>query len=385
MRNPTRGRASGRRRRRGRERLLRNISIALDRSLIWYKITCKRGRILATEGDAWRAFEAPAWFEEPGRFYHGDGVVPRAVSRFVGRVAGAEVCRFTFPTRHPLPFPETNLAVGRLYRNLRDPQAPVVMISHGWAHRAIRTIEHLYVRPFIRAGFSVVFVALPMHFERTPRGTYSGELVVSADVVLTVEAFRQGVVDMLGAANWLRASGHERIGLFGYSLGGYLAGIMAAVRSDWSFAVLCATGDSLVSPILDTRLGRNIREDLAACDMLDRDRIMRAWRIISPGALSPRVPKERILLVAGRYDRIMLPASVRRLWNAWDRPPLRWMNRGHYTLLATNRALMRHAIPFMQISFRSDTIRRRASSLGPGARIREAGEPVVQRERIQPS
>lgn len=378
-------RASGRRRHRGRERLLRNASIAFDRFLVWYKITYKRGRILATEGDAWRAFDSPAWFEEPGRFYHGDGVVPPAVAKPVGRIPGAEVSRFTFPTLHPMLFPETNLAVGRLYRNLRNPQAPVVMISHGWAHRALKTIEHLYVRPFIRAGFSVAFVAHPLHFERTPRGTYSGELLVSADVVLTVEAFRQGVVDMLGAANWLRASGHERIGLFGYSLGGYLAGIMAAVRSDWSFAVLCATGDSLVSPILDTRLGRNIREDLAACDMLDRGRITRAWRIISPGALSPHVPKERILLVAGRYDRIMLPASVKRLWNAWDRPRLQWMNRGHYTLLATNRALMRHAIPFMQASFHGDTTRRRGLYRVSGARGPGTGEPVVQRERIQPS
>ena len=55
----------------------------------------------------------------------------------------------------------------------------------------------------------MAFVAHPLHFERTPPGAYSGELVVSADVVLTVEAFRQGVIDMLGTANWLRAGGHE--------------------------------------------------------------------------------------------------------------------------------------------------------------------------------
>ncbi len=339
------------RRDRGRDRLARNISISFDRFRVWYKITCERGRILATQGDAWRALDTPAWFEDPGRFYHADGTVPEAETGDAGRIAGAEVSRFTFPTLHPMAFPETNVAVGRLYSNLGDPRAPVVLISHGWAHRTLKTIEHLYVRPFLRAGFSVAFVAHPLHFERTPRGTYSGELVVSADVVLTVEAFRQGVVDLLGAANWLRARGHDRIGLFGYSLGGYLAGIMAAVRGDWSFAVLCGTGDSPISPILDTRLGRNIREDLAACGMLDRDRLTRSWRIISPGAFRPRVPKEGILLIAGRYDRIMLPASVRRLWNAWGRPRLQWMNRGHYTLLATNRALMAHAIPFMRTRF----------------------------------
>jgi hypothetical protein len=204
------------------------------------------------------------------------------------------------------------------------------------------------VRPFLKAGFSVVFVAHPLHFERTPPGAYSGELVVSADLVLTAEAFRQGVIDMIGAATWLRAAGHHAIGLFGYSLGAYLAGIMAAVRGDWAFVVLGGAGDSPVSPILDTPLGRNIREDLEACGMLDRGKVTRAWRIISPGAFRPKVPKERILLLAGRYDRIMLPVSVRRLWNAWGRPRLQWLDRGHYGLLATNRGLMAHAIPFMR-------------------------------------
>ena len=329
-------------------RLWKALNVHFDNFRVWYKITYRRGRILATEGDAWRSLDVPAYFENPSLFYHGDGIVPRVEQRAVGHIAGAEVVRFTFPTLHPMKFPETNLAVGRLYRNRRAPGAPVVIISHGWAHKTLRTIEHLYVRPFVRAGFSVAFVAHPLHFERTPPGTYSGELVVSADVVLTVEAFRQGVIDMIGAANWLRAGGHRTIGVFGYSLGGYLAGIMAAVRDDWAFAVLGGAGDSPVSPILDTSLGRNIREDLEACGMLDRAKLSRAWRVISPAAFRPLVAKERILLIAGRYDRIMLPASVRRLWRAWGRPPIHWMNRGHYALLATNRGLMSRAIPFMK-------------------------------------
>jgi pimeloyl-ACP methyl ester carboxylesterase len=197
----------------------------------------------------------------------------------------------------------------------------------------------------------------PLHFDRTPRGTYSGEILISADVVLTVEAFRQGVADMIGATKWLRAAGHSTIGLFGYSLGGYLAGIAAALRDDWAFVVLGGSGDSPISPILDTPLGRNIRDDLAACGMLDRARLTRAWRIISPASFRPRVPKERILMLAGRYDRIMLPQSVRRLWHAWGRPRLEWLDRGHYGLLATNRGLLARALPFMH-----DTVGRGSGS-----------------------
>src|SRR2546426_283013 len=301
-------------------RLWKALNVHFDNFRVWYKITYRRGRILATEGDAWRSLDVPAYFENPSLFYHGDGIVPRVEQRAVGHIAGAEVVRFTFPTLHPMKFPETNLAVGRLYRNRRAPGAPVVIISHGWAHKTLRTIEHLYVRPFVRAGFSVAFVAHPLHFERTPPGTYSGELVVSADVVLTVEAFRQGVIDMLATANWLRAEGHGAVGVFGYSLGGYLAGIMTAVRDDWSFAVLGGAGDSPVSRLRAARRGRSTREDLAACGMLDRGRLQGAWKVISPGAFRPRLPKERILLIGGRYARIMLPASVQDAFLRQPRP-----------------------------------------------------------------
>ena len=337
-------------------RLWRAWNVGLDNWRIWYKITYERGRILATEGDAWKSLDAPAYREDPARFYRVDGAVPAVTEESLGRLEGARVSRFTFPTLHPVRFPETNTAVGRLYRNLKGEAAPVVLVSHGWAHRDFKVVERLYVLPFLKAGFSVACVAHPLHFERTPRGTYSGELLISADVVLTVELFRQGVVDMIAAANWLRSRGHEQIGLLGYSLGGYLAGIMAAVRGDWSFVVLGGTGDSPMSPILDTALGRNVREDLQACGMLDRDRLTRSWRIISPGSLRPKVSGDRILLLAGRYDRIMLPTSVCRLWRAWDRPRLDWLNRGHYMLLATNGGLLERAIPFMRVEISNSKI-----------------------------
>src|SRR5215813_9886117 len=172
--------------RRASRRLWKALNVRFDDFRVWYKITYRRGRILATEGDAWQTLDAAAHFEDPSVFYRADGIVPRVETRAVGRIAGAEVIRFSFPTLHPLKFPETNVAVGRLYRRRNDPVAPVVIISHGWAHKTLATIEHLYVRPFVRAGFSVAFVAHPMHFERTPPGSYSGELILSADVVLTV-------------------------------------------------------------------------------------------------------------------------------------------------------------------------------------------------------
>jgi len=324
------------------------LGAAIDHYRIWYKITFQRGRILSTSADAWRRYADPPPFPRAEAFFPCDGRVPEARLAEEPAPAGLRIRKIEFPTLHPLPIPETNRAVGRLYSPASRPLSPLVVLCHGWAHRDRRGIERLYVRPFVRRGWSVLFLSHPLHFERTPKGTYSGELMVSGDAALTVEAFRQAVADTGGAVNFLQARGWESWGLFGYSLGGYIASLLGCVRSDPSFLVAAGCGDSVMSPILETRLGRNVREDLRNTGLEDPARLEAFWGTISPSRWKPAVDRERILLVAGRHDRIMLPESVRRLHAAWNRPELRWLPRGHYTLLATPGALLREAIPFME-------------------------------------
>src|SRR5262249_15116556 len=136
--------------------------------------------------------------------------------------------------------------------------------------------------------------------------------------------------------------------VMGYSLGGYLAALLACIRDDLAAVVIGAAGDSVVSPILETRLGVNVREDLSWSGMHRSERLGGAWAGISPGRLTPRVPRERVLLVAGAWDRIMLPTSVRRLHERWGRPELRWEDQGHYTLLAVPGRLVRRSVSFLR-------------------------------------
>ena len=326
----------------------KRICTGIDDYRIWYKITYQRGRILATDPEAWRRYADPLPFSSPETFFPCDGAVPPVRITGETRFAGARVRRLEFPTLHPLPFPETNRAVGHLYTPASRPDAPVVVLSHGWAHRGRGGVERLYVRPFLRRGLAILLMEHPLHYERTPAGVYSGELMVSGDAALTVEAFRQAVTDMGAAVNYLVSEGLGRWGLFGYSLGGYVAALLACVRGDAAFLVVAGCGDSVISPILETKLGRNVREDLSRSDLLDREKLETFWGTISPSRWAPALPRDRVLLVAGRYDRIMLPGSVERLWRAWGRPEIRWLPRGHYTLLATPGALMRHTLPFIQ-------------------------------------
>src|SRR3989442_10357375 len=99
----------GRAPRRAGARLWKALNVRFDDFRVWYKITYRRGRILATEGDAWESLDRGAYFENPALFYHGDGRVPQVSRQAGGRIAGADLLPFTLPTPHPMHFPATNL------------------------------------------------------------------------------------------------------------------------------------------------------------------------------------------------------------------------------------------------------------------------------------
>src|SRR3989338_5564965 len=122
-------------------RLWKALNVHFDNFRVWYKITYRRGRGLAPEGDAWQSLDAEAHFENPALFYHGDGKVPHVSRQVVGHIAGAEVIRFTFPTLHPMRFPESNVAVGRFYRNRRAPGGPGVKFRNRRGAQTLHTSE----------------------------------------------------------------------------------------------------------------------------------------------------------------------------------------------------------------------------------------------------
>jgi len=260
--------------------VIRPVARFVDAYRIWHKITFERGRILKTREGSWESLDRPEHYRDPSLIYPVNGGRPDPVVTALSSGPSAVVRRFRFPSLHPVagyPYAETDMVSGRLYQLRGHPDAPWIVLSHGWAHDAVRGIELVYVEPLLKAGYNVALPAHPFHFERTPAGTYSGELMVSGDVRLTVEAFRQAVSDLCALVNWLGSdgpSGGRRVGMLGYSLGGYLAALVACLRDDLGAVVVAAAGDSVVSPILETRLGINVREDLASSGMDRRDRLV---------------------------------------------------------------------------------------------------------------
>ncbi|MCZ6778009.1 MAG: alpha/beta hydrolase family protein [Acidobacteria bacterium] len=320
---------------------------AIDELCIGYKITFRRGRVLATRNERWRRLADPELLADPCRFYALNGTLPDFSPGPVHRLPWTRFQDLAFDSPHPLPFPEANRARARWFRGGIDFDRPLVILGHGWAHRGLENVQRIYVKRIVEGGCDLLLPTLPMHLERAPTGTYSGEIMVSGDVVLTAEAFRQAVVEMRALVRWARQQGYTRVGVLGYSLGGFLAGLLACVERNLSFAIIAGACSGLATTILDTRLGRNIRKDLAVCGMLDRQRLEAAWAILSPARLRPQLPLHRLLLLAGRYDRIMPASSVRQWQRSWQLPYIRWYERGHYTLLALPGKVLKESLAFI--------------------------------------
>jgi dipeptidyl aminopeptidase/acylaminoacyl peptidase len=134
------------------------------------------------------------------------------------------------------------------------------------------------------------------------------------------------------------------VGLLGLSLGGYLTALAAALFDDLDFAIpmvppVCI-GDLAWGFFEQTRHARAGGE--AA---LSRAELRRSFRVHSPLAHPRRTPRERVLIVAGRGDRIVPPTHPSALWSHWGEPAIHWFSGSHLAPFGRGRivnAISRH-------------------------------------------
>ncbi|MBZ0252468.1 MAG: hypothetical protein K8I02_03930, partial [Candidatus Methylomirabilis sp.] len=62
--------------------------------------------------------------------------------------------------------------------------------------------------------------------------------------------------------------------------------------------------------------------------------------------MTPRIPTERILFVAGEHDRFLHADRTHALWKRWGEPPIHWFPGGHLGIFThvgeTTAAMRRH-------------------------------------------
>ncbi|UXA20575.1 S9 family peptidase [Mycobacterium sp. SMC-4] len=176
-----------------------------------------------------------------------------------------------------------------------------------------------------KLGLNVVLPVLPMHGPRAKElpkaAVFPGE-----DILDDLHATAQSVWDVRGVLSWIRRQQPgAAIGVYGLSLGGFIAALVASLDDD----LLCAVLGVPVADLIDL-LGRH--SGLAPDDPRWQTLELAAplARMISPLSLTPRVPEGGRFIYAGLADQVVHPrAQVSRLWEHWGRPDIEWYRGGH--------------------------------------------------------
>lgn len=208
--------------------------------------------------------------------------------------------------------------------------AGTVVVLHGFSMgQPLIDSFVLMASEWYNRGLDVAMMTLPYHGARAPRNArFSGELFASPDAGRLNEAVRQAVHDAHMIMNWARRETGAPVGLLGLSLGGYISSLIAGLTSDPAFVI------PIVPPVDLADLAwrsfitdKNFQE--GAKPPLTREEHYAVYRIHSPLTYPLQVPKERLLIVAGRGDRVVPPEHPHALWKHWGKPAIHWFSGSH--------------------------------------------------------
>ncbi len=179
-----------------------------------------------------------------------------------------------------------------------------------------------------RLGMNLAIGVLPMHGPRRIRRV-SGDGFLAGDLLDTVHGFAQTAWDLRRLLSWVRAQGATRVGVHGLSLGGYSTALLASLADDLACAIpgIPATDFARLSwrhgPQRELRRAEELGLGLGETRELKR--------VVSPLALTPKVPVERRYIYGGSSDLLVPPDQVRDLWRHWERPKICWYPGAHVT------------------------------------------------------
>lgn len=311
--------------------LLRAMQLVVERALIPDPENVRRVR------DSARALLEPELQRDPARFFdhpESTGEAGAFRSRVLRRVRGGRVreCRMVSGYQPRLAVEnaaERSDVVFEHWRRDGDTRGTILLL-HGFTMGRPRFDAFaLFANAWYRSGLDVALLTLPYHGVRRPRGArFSGEHFASPDVARLSEAVREAIFEISLVTRWLREQSGRPVGLLGLSLGGYLTALAASLLDDLDFAIPMAApaciGDLAWGFFEQTRYARE-----GGAATLSREELRRSFRVHSPLAHTLRLPKERVLVVGGRGDRIVPPRHPAALWSHWGEPAIHWFSGSH--------------------------------------------------------
>lgn len=238
----------------------------------------------------------------------------------------------TWNSPHPSGHEANDQAYAWLQPCSRGWSAPTVLILHALMSVNDSGYRRLAAQ-FNELGWNAVFLHLPFHYERRPRGYLNGELAVTANLIRNGHGLRQGVSELRQLVGWLRQKGCREFGIYGTSYGAWTGALLASVEQDISFIALLQPIADVEHAIWESPAGATIRLLLKPRG-INSTMTRRHAHLSSPLHGKPSTPSDRIVLAIGAWDHIAPPDRVEALAEAWNGARIIISPQGHFGYVA---------------------------------------------------
>jgi pimeloyl-ACP methyl ester carboxylesterase len=239
-----------------------------------------------------------------------------------------------FRRRYESEYRETHTVYARRIRTVGSRGRPRLLYLHGYMQPET-VLEELGLLTSMAFWLDVEVVQLqpPFHGRRSPHGTsFSGELYWTADLVRSIEALRQNLLDARTLLSWLLAEDARPVGLMGLSLGGALTLALTCLDERFAFSIPMIAHMDLAAMVADAPVLAPMRRDLKRFGWSIEDFRTFVARI-GWYDLEPRLARDRIHLFAAADDRFFEPALVEAMWRRWGEPEIHWYPSSHMGFL----------------------------------------------------
>jgi hypothetical protein len=228
-----------------------------------------------------------------------------------------------------------------------DVPAPAVLYLHGWMEFDTGFALNLPLIWLASLGYNILALHLPFHFERAPRGTYSGELSLTGNLPLTFQTLRQAVSDARQGLHWLQER-HGAVGVVGKSLGSLTSSLVLIADDAPQAAVLAVPVANSHRALWHSSYTRLIRRTLGEQGFTEEN-TQALLTAMLPARFEPQLARERILIIKAKSDKVCFPEDTDQLVERWQTPVLE-VPTGHLTATfspLTRRATQEHLTKFL--------------------------------------
>lgn len=201
---------------------------------------------------------------------------------------------------------------GILMLPLEPRPAPAALLLHGYSSNKERMSDSAG-KSLLALGVATLAIDLPLHGARVRAGSAAG---ISADEarnpIKLAQRWRAAVKECTGALRHLAELSEvnsDRIAIIGYSMGAYIAVMLAADDPSIRALALAAGGD--------------LPDDLPFAALVRK--------MVDPIRAIRRYAGRPLLMVNGRNDRTIRPSQAERLYAAAGEPKrILWYDGGHW-------------------------------------------------------